>query len=111
MNLSDVKTYIHCGNVIFNDSEKDKLKLIKKLEKKLSKTLNNEIKVSLLTLSEMEEIINMKPYKYGEENEKYQYDVLFLIEPLTAKEAMKEIQARDGVDEVSLFRCLFLSER
>jgi uncharacterized protein (DUF1697 family) len=42
----------------------------------------------------------MKPHKYGEENEKYQYDVIYLIEPLTAKEAMKEIQARDGVDEV-----------
>jgi uncharacterized protein (DUF1697 family) len=100
MNLSDVKTYIQSGNVIFNDFEKNKLKLLRKLENKLSKTLNNEIRVSLLTLSEMEKVINMKPHKYGEENEKYKYDVLFLVEPLTAKEAMKEIQARDGVDEV-----------
>jgi uncharacterized protein (DUF1697 family) len=100
MNLSDVKTYIQSGNVIFHDFEKDKLKLTKKIENELSKTLNNEIKVSLFTLSEMEEIINMKPHKYGEENEKYKYDVLFLIEPLTAKEAMKEIQIRNGVDEV-----------
>jgi uncharacterized protein (DUF1697 family) len=100
MNLSDVKTYIQSGNVIFNDFEKDKLRLLKKIENKLSKTLNNEIKVSLFTLSEMKEIINMKPHKYGEENEEYKYDVLFLIEPLTAKEAMKEIHTRDGVDEV-----------
>jgi uncharacterized protein (DUF1697 family) len=100
MNLSDVKTYIQCGNVIFHDFEKDKFKLTKKIEDKLSKALNNEIKVSLLTLSEMEEIVTMKPHKYGEENEKYKYDVMFLIEPLTAKEAMKGIQARDGVDEV-----------
>jgi uncharacterized protein (DUF1697 family) len=42
MKLSNVKTYIHYGNVIFNDFEKDKLKLLKKLEKKLSKTFNNE---------------------------------------------------------------------
>jgi uncharacterized protein (DUF1697 family) len=41
MNLSDVKTYIHCGNVIFNDFEKDKMKLMKKIENKLSKTLRN----------------------------------------------------------------------
>ncbi|MDR1509675.1 MAG: DUF1697 domain-containing protein [Synergistaceae bacterium] len=100
LNLSDVQTYIQCGNVIFNDSEKDKLELIEKIENKLYEILDNEIKVSLLTLSEMEEIITMKPHKYGEENEKYKYDVIFLIEPLTAKEAMKEVQARDGVDEV-----------
>ena len=48
----------------------------------------------------MDEIINKKPYKYGEENEKYKYDMIFLIEPLTTKEAMKEIKIKEGVDEV-----------
>jgi uncharacterized protein (DUF1697 family) len=33
MNLSDVQTYIQSGNVIFNDFEKNKLKLGKKIEK------------------------------------------------------------------------------
>jgi uncharacterized protein (DUF1697 family) len=48
----------------------------------------------------MGEIINNKPYKYGEEKEKYKYDVIFLIEPLTVKEALKEIRTKEGVDEV-----------
>jgi uncharacterized protein (DUF1697 family) len=100
MNLSDVQTYIQSGNVIFNDFENDKLKLGAKIEKTLSEALNDKIKISLLTLSEMREIINKKPFKYGEENEKYKYDMLFLIEPLTAKEALKEMQTREGVDEV-----------
>jgi uncharacterized protein (DUF1697 family) len=69
MNLSDVQTYIQSGNVIFNDFEKDKMKLMKRIENKLSEILNNEIKVSLFTLSELRGIINTKPYKYGEENE------------------------------------------
>jgi uncharacterized protein (DUF1697 family) len=100
MNLSDVQTYIQSGNVLFKDFEKDKLKLEKKIEKRLSKELNAEIKVSLLTLSEMDEIINKKPYKFGEEDEKYKYDVLSLIEPLTVKEVISEIKTREGVDEV-----------
>jgi uncharacterized protein (DUF1697 family) len=100
MNFSDVQTYIQSGNVIFNDFEKDKLKVCKKIEERLSGTLNNEIKISLFTFSEMSEIITGKPYGYGEENEKYKYDVLFLIDPLTAKEAFKEIKTREGVDEV-----------
>jgi uncharacterized protein (DUF1697 family) len=100
MNLSDVQTYIQSGNVVFNDIESDKLKLVEKIEKRLSERLNDKIKISLLTLSEMGEIINKKPHKYGEENEKYKYDILFLIEPLTVKEALKEMQTREGVDEV-----------
>jgi uncharacterized protein (DUF1697 family) len=100
MDLLDVQTYIQSGNVIFNGFGKDKLKLGEKIEKKLFKKLNNEVKVTLFTLSEMEKIINNKPYRYGEENEKYKYDVMFLIEPLNAKEALKEIQTRETVDEV-----------
>jgi uncharacterized protein (DUF1697 family) len=100
MNFYDVQTYIQSGNVIFSDFEKEKLKLSKKIENKLSEILDNEIKISLFTLSEMGEIINKKPYKYGEENEKYKYDIIFLIDPLTAKEALKEIRTREGVDEV-----------
>jgi uncharacterized protein (DUF1697 family) len=100
MNLSDVQTYIQTGNVIFRDFEKDKLKLGKRIEKKLFETINNEIKISLFTLSEMDEIINNKPYKYRKEDEKYKYDVIFLIEPLTVKDAMKEMKTREGVDEV-----------
>jgi uncharacterized protein (DUF1697 family) len=100
MGLLDVKTYIQSGNVIFNDFEKDKSKLRERIEKKLVGKLNNEVKVSLFTLSEMDEVINKKPYRYGEENEKYKYDVIFLIEPLNAKEAIKKIQIRESVDEV-----------
>jgi uncharacterized protein (DUF1697 family) len=100
MNLLDVQTYIQSGNVIFNDSENDKLKLAERIERKLREILNNEVKVSLFTLSEMKEIINNKPYRYGEEDGKYKYDVIFLIAPLTAKEAVKEIQTREGVDEM-----------
>jgi uncharacterized protein (DUF1697 family) len=100
MNLSDVQTYIQTGNVIFRDFEKDKLKLGKRIGKKLFETIKNEIKISLFTLSEIDEIVNKKPYKYGEECEKYKYDVIFLIEPLTVKDAMKEMKKREGVDEV-----------
>lgn len=100
MNLSGVQTCIQSGNVIFNATEKDKLKLGEKIEKNLSETLHGEIKVTLFTYPEMEEIMNGKPYRYGEENETYKYDIIFLIAPLTAKEAIKGIRLKEGVDEV-----------
>jgi uncharacterized protein (DUF1697 family) len=100
LNFSDVKTYIQSGNILFKDSEKDKIKASKKIEKKLLEKLNNKIDVMILTFSEMKKIINEKPDKFGEENEKYKYDIMFLLDPLTAKEAVKEIKIRDGVDEI-----------
>jgi uncharacterized protein (DUF1697 family) len=100
MGFSDVITYIQSGNVIFKDGEKDKSPLIEKIEKKLFETMKNEVKIVLLTLSEMSEIINKKPEKFGENNEDYKYDALFLREPLTAKEAIKNFNPREGVDKI-----------
>jgi uncharacterized protein (DUF1697 family) len=98
--FSDVKTYIQSGNVLFNDSEKDKMKLSVKIEKALLEKINSKIDVMILTFSEMKKIINEKPDKFGEEMEKFRYDAMFLLEPLTSKEAIKEIKTRDGVDEM-----------
>jgi hypothetical protein len=55
------------------------------------------VKIVLLTLSEMNEIINKKPENFGENNEGYKYDVIFLLEPLTAKEAIKGFLPMKGV--------------
>jgi uncharacterized protein (DUF1697 family) len=100
LNFSDVKTYIQSGNVLFNDFEKDRIKASEKREKALLEKLNNKIDIMILTFSEMKKIINEKPDKFGEENGKFRYDILFLLEPLTAKEAVKEIKTRDGIDEI-----------
>jgi uncharacterized protein (DUF1697 family) len=100
MKFDDVKTYIQSGNVIFKYSEKDRTKLSDKIERALLEKINNKIDVMILTLSEMKNIINERPDKFGEETDKFRYDVMFLLEPLTSKEAIKEIKTRDGVDEM-----------
>jgi uncharacterized protein (DUF1697 family) len=100
MGFSNVKTYIQTGNVIFEDIKKNKNKLIKKIEMKLVKETKNNITIVLLTFSEIKEIIQKKPEDYGDDNEKYKWDVIFLIEPLTAKEAIIEFKPRGGVDKI-----------
>ncbi|WP_059370390.1 DUF1697 domain-containing protein [Treponema endosymbiont of Eucomonympha sp.] len=100
MGFSDVITFIQTGNVIFYDIEKDKTKLIKKIENKLFEKLKSNVNIALLTLFEMEEIMNKKPKNFGENNEKYRYNVIFLIEPLMVNEAIKEFNPREGVDSI-----------
>jgi uncharacterized protein (DUF1697 family) len=115
MGFSEVKTYIQTGNVIFEDVEKNKSKLIEKIEIKLLKETKNNITIVLLTFSEIKEIIQKKPENYGGDSEKYKYDVIYLIEPLTAKEAMIEFNPREGVDKIykgkNVLYHLFLKEK
>jgi uncharacterized protein (DUF1697 family) len=102
MNFSDVKTYIQSGNIIFSDIGINKISIKEKIEKKLFEKIKNEVNIVLLTFPEMNEIINKKPKRFGEDNENYKYDVIYLIEPLTAKEAIKEFKPKEGVDEINI---------
>ncbi|MDR0349639.1 MAG: DUF1697 domain-containing protein [Tannerella sp.] len=102
MGFSDVKTYIQSGNIIFGDNEKSKQKLRERIENKLAEEIKNKVCIALFTMDEMEEVICMKPENFGEDNQNYKYDVIYLIEPLTAKEAVKEFKPKEGVDEINM---------
>jgi uncharacterized protein (DUF1697 family) len=99
LNYSNVQTYIQSGNVIFNDYEIDKNKLTEIIEKALSKKLKSKINIALLTLKEIKQIVNKKPKGFGEDDEN-KYDIIYLIEPLNVKDAIKEIKTREGVDNI-----------
>ena len=100
MLFSDVKTYIQTGNVLFTANEKDKIKLAKKIEKTLMDETKYEIMVLLLTLSDIEDIIKDVPNEFGDNNEKYKYDVLFLIDPLKPNDIMNHIKIIEGEDKI-----------
>ena len=100
LNFSDVITYIQTGNIIFKDSEDDKTKLTKRIEDRLFEKLNSKINIALLTFPEMKELIDNKPKGFGEHKDEYRYDVAFLIEPLKAKDAIKEFEQTAGVDKI-----------
>jgi uncharacterized protein (DUF1697 family) len=100
LKFSGIKTYIQSGNILFKDYEKDKMKLVEKIEKALLERLNCEIKVMILTFSDMKKIISEKPDKFGEENKKFKYDVIFFMKQLTTTEIIEGIKTREGVDEI-----------
>lgn len=101
LGLKNVQTYIQSGNVIFESEEKDRQKLSQKLEKELGEKFHYQSTLVLITKEEMEEIIKEAPGHFGKDKDKYRYDVIFLKEPLTAEEAIKEVQIKEGVDKVS----------
>ncbi|MBL8103609.1 MAG: DUF1697 domain-containing protein [Anaerolineales bacterium] len=98
MGFSDVKTYIQSGNVVFASVEKDNARLTDEIEKTLSKRFNYMSRLVLVAHSEMKKIVAGAPKGFGGEPDTYRYDVIFLKEPLTPKEAMKSVSTREGVD-------------
>jgi uncharacterized protein (DUF1697 family) len=98
MDFFNVITYIQSGNVLFQSDEKDKALLTVKIEKGLSKRFNFEAKVVVIAQKELVGIVRGAPEGFGSEEKQFRYDVIFLKEPLTPKEAIKSVSAREGVD-------------
>ena len=98
MGFSNVVTYIQSGNVLFQCEQKDKLELTAMIEKGLSKRFNFEAKVVVVAQKDLAAIIRAAPMGFGEDDKKFRYDVIFLKEPLTPKEAMQSVKVREGVD-------------
>jgi uncharacterized protein (DUF1697 family) len=98
MGFSDVVTFIQSGNIIFNSEEKNKTALVIRIEKTLSETFNYNAKVVTVTYKEIKNAVDNAPPGFGKDPGKYRYDVIFLKEPLTAKDAMKIVKTKEGVD-------------
>ena len=98
MGFSNVVTYIQSGNVLFKSEDKDKVALTTRIEKGLSKRFNFEAKVVVISQKELTAIVRDAPVGFGKDEKKFRYDVIFLKEPLTSKEAMKSVSVREGVD-------------
>ena len=111
MGFTDIKTYIQSGNILFKDLEKDKIKIKEKIEKTLFEKMKMEIKVLIITFKEIKNIFNNIPNGFGEEMKDYKYDVIFLIEPLTTKMMLKELTAKEGVDEIYEGKNVFYIKR
>ena len=100
MCFTDIKTYIQSGNVIFNTEKSDKSALILLIENSLSSKFSFQCTIVLLSREELQSQLNSAPSGFGQENELYRYDVIFLKEPVTVELAIKEIKLREGIDEV-----------
>jgi len=98
MGYTDVVTYIQSGNVLFKSDEKDKLKLIDKIEKELSEKFSYTSRIVVLNGEQLRKVVEEAPEGFGKEPDLYKYDVIFIKGPLTPKEALKDVGRKEGVD-------------
>jgi len=112
LGFENVATYIASGNVLL-DSAKDTATIKTEVEAALLKnfTLDSElIKVLVLSLPQLEAVVNKRPKGFGEHPDTYHSDAIFLID-IDAKEAMKVFNPREGVDMIWPGGCVIYSQR
>lgn len=99
LEFEDVRTYIQSGNVLFRTTQSAQAKLAQQIEKALSETFQYPSVVVVRSHKQLKEIVANAPEGFGSQPDLYRYDVIFLKEPLTVKEAMKSVSTKEGVDE------------
>jgi len=102
LGYKNVETYIQSGNIVFTIPSLNKtiVKHEEIIRTALSDKLMSNILLTLLPFKDMENVIISKPSKFGEENEKYKYDVLFFLEKTDIVSEIKKFKIAVGVDDV-----------
>lgn len=101
LGCSQVSTYIASGNVIAESSKRPE-QLQTEIEAALPKTFKLDsamVNVLVLTHKQLQAVIANKPKGFGEQQEKYHSDAIFLM-GIDAAEAMPVFTPREGVDTV-----------
>lgn len=97
--LREVVTYIQSGNALFNHPRTHKEALETKIEQAIFRRFKCASRVLPLSSGELENIVKRAPAGFGKKPEEFRYDVIFLMKPLTAEEALRQIKIKEGVDE------------
>lgn len=63
LGLSNVRTHIQSGNVIFETAPANRAALTRQIEKALRQLLGDEVAVFLRTIREIEDMIRLDPFK------------------------------------------------
>jgi uncharacterized protein (DUF1697 family) len=100
MGLRNVATYIQSGNVAFDASESHPARLALRIEKALGRAFGYEGRAVVRSHAELAEVVALAPRGFGRDSGT-RYNVLFLIEPVTPSQVLKEVAVRDGVDRAA----------
>ena len=98
MEFADVATYIASGNVLFRAPRQRREELAARIESELTGRFGIELKVVLLTETQLKAVVDGAPRGFG--GDAHLWDVVFVRKPLTVKKALGRVELREGVDRV-----------
>ena len=99
LGFGNVATYIQSGNVLFEAAQPGPASLSARIEEALSERFGYQARIVLRSHDQFRAIVADAPAGFDSQPDRYRYDVVFLREPLTTAEAMKDLRTREGVDQ------------
>jgi len=99
LGFKGVETFIASGNVIFTSPSKDAGALERKIEARLRKSLDFEVRTFIRSQSEVAAIARYKPFKELQLRSAAALNVAFLAEPLEAGARKSLMALKSGIDD------------
>ena len=97
--LSEVRTYINSGNVMFTSRASDTQRLTARIEKVLERDTGMAIKLLVLNHDALKKVVDAIPRGWVDDKMMRTY-VLLLWEELDDRDILKTLPAKPGVDEL-----------
>ena len=88
--MTDVKTYINSGNVVFSTTIRARTRVVQLLEEAIAKRLGFEVKVLLRSLAEMRALVKAIPGDWTNDD-RTRCDVLFLWKAVDRPSVVKQL--------------------
>jgi uncharacterized protein (DUF1697 family) len=98
LGMTNVKTYINSGNVIF-ESELSSDPLVKKIEKEIESEFKISVRVLIKDINVIRKINDALP-KSWLNNDEMKSDVMFLWDEVDSKSVLEELPTKEDIDEV-----------
>jgi len=102
LGLRNVRSYIACGNVIFESIDHNSDSLGRKIEKKVEKELEQKLVVLLFKIAEIEEMLKRNPFKRIKANEDVMLCVALLAEEPSTKLSLPFVSAVEKLEVVEV---------
>jgi len=98
--LEKVTTYIQSGNVLFESSARNAVRLAQKIESALSAQFGYDALIVLVSEDTLAAVVENAPDDFGTDPGTYRYDVIFLRLPVRGPDLLPTIKLKEGVDEI-----------
>lgn len=82
LGLSKVRSYINSGNIFFESDETEQIILTEKIESQLQIALGYQVPTFLRTITELEHILSLDPFKGRECMEDMRFCLMFVRTPI-----------------------------
>lgn len=97
----NVSTYLNSGNIIIESNINNKELIVENISKIIEFNFNIKIPIYIMTVPELEDILNNSPSWWGTANKEIYDNLIFIIPPTTYEEVYNTIgSTKENVDQI-----------